>query len=198
MRSPLFLAVPALFLSGCGSTTSGSPQDASTKTDTGSKSSASKADAKSGKDAGSKADAGPDCGTPPPVVCTRGGTLECTASGWVCVGGGCSDGAPNCYGSDLSMCCAEDPSGSATCSDGVWMCGSVPAPGCSGTSCTHPAVDAGADAANTTADAGPACGARVDGGSEQMGHCASGKCCNGGAVGTFYCYGGDGGCPEVP
>ncbi len=53
----------------------------------------------------------------------------------------CTGTAPLCFGSDTSVCCGNDPSGSAVCSGGAWKCGSAPAPGCDGTSCL--AQDAG-------------------------------------------------------
>jgi hypothetical protein len=49
--------------------------------------------------------------------------------------GGCVGTAPACFGTELQSCCAEDPSGVATCEGIYWMCGSVGAPGCSGESC---------------------------------------------------------------
>jgi hypothetical protein len=58
--------------------------------------------------------------------------------------GGCSGTAPNCFGGDITMCCGQDPSGTAQCVDGVWKCGSADAPGCNGTSCLAP-QDAGTD-----------------------------------------------------
>jgi hypothetical protein len=47
----------------------------------------------------------------------------------------CTGTRPNCFGNDSNLCCGNDPSGPATCSNGAWMCGSAPAPGCDGTSC---------------------------------------------------------------
>jgi hypothetical protein len=47
----------------------------------------------------------------------------------------CSGTRPNCFGSNSSLCCGNDPSGQASCNGGAWMCGAVPAPGCNGTSC---------------------------------------------------------------
>jgi hypothetical protein len=52
--------------------------------------------------------------------------------------GGCMGHAPVCFGYDITMCCAKDPGGFATCDNGAWMCGSDPAPGCDGTSCVSP------------------------------------------------------------
>jgi hypothetical protein len=44
-------------------------------------------------------------------------------------------GSPNrCFGNNTANCCALDPA-PATCVGGIWMCGSVPAPGCNGTAC---------------------------------------------------------------
>lgn len=50
----------------------------------------------------------------------------------------CEGNAPDCFGTlsgDLQQCCPEDPLGPATCENGAWMCGSVPAPGCNGQHC---------------------------------------------------------------
>jgi hypothetical protein len=55
--------------------------------------------------------------------------------------GGCVGTAPLCFGSDVQMCCGNDPAGSAVCQGGQWTCGGAPAPGCNGTSCL--AQDAG-------------------------------------------------------
>jgi hypothetical protein len=58
------------------------------------------------------------------------------------------------------------------------------------------AIDAAPDGAQFTCgksppDAGP--------GMQQFGTCAGlAKCCAGGIPGSYYCYAGDGGCPEVP
>ena len=57
----------------------------------------------------------------------------------------CSGTAPNCFGNNTSFCCGNDPSGPAVCNGGAWMCGSAPAPGCNGRSCSLP-QDAGTDA----------------------------------------------------
>lgn len=47
----------------------------------------------------------------------------------------CTGSAPLCFGNDATRCCGNDPAGSATCSNGQWLCGSAPAPGCNGVSC---------------------------------------------------------------
>ncbi len=58
--------------------------------------------------------------------------------------------------------------------------------------------DAGPDAMDGSRDAeGGRCGASSAG--EHDGSCGdAGQCCKGGAVGTFYCYFGNGSCPLVP
>jgi hypothetical protein len=58
--------------------------------------------------------------------------------------GGCVGTAPNCFGNDTSMCCGQDPAGTAQCVGGAWKCGSADAPGCNGTSCLAQ-QDAGSD-----------------------------------------------------
>jgi hypothetical protein len=52
-------------------------------------------------------------------------------------GGGCKGTAPSCYGDDLGSCCSQNPTGSATCENGEWMCGPAGAPGCNGASCVE-------------------------------------------------------------
>jgi hypothetical protein len=47
-------------------------------------------------------------------------------------GAACTGTAPLCFGANASVCCGRDPAGSAQCVSGAWMCGSAPAPGCSG------------------------------------------------------------------
>jgi hypothetical protein len=108
-------------------------------------------------------DSGTCTGTPP-VTCDgccgiKYPADQCVNGGWTCAprGGGaciqcdagvdaasgdassdsgtCTGAAPSCFGNNSSACCGQDPSGSAVCSGGAWMCGSVPAPGCNGTSC---------------------------------------------------------------
>jgi hypothetical protein len=57
---------------------------------------------------------------------------------------GCSGNAPSCFGYySSSTCCLPDPGPSATCQNGSWMCGSIPAPGCDGTRCLFPCATAG-------------------------------------------------------
>jgi hypothetical protein len=134
-----------------------------------SSSSSSSGTTQSGKDAGganSEAGAGADSGSHPACdavggvcqqVCAGSFTVQSTTScgdGYFCcvdnggelgdasTDGGCVGNAPNCFGSDTSMCCGQDPSGQAQCVGGAWKCGSADAPGCNGTSCLAP-QDAG-------------------------------------------------------
>jgi hypothetical protein len=80
-----------------------------------------------------------------PICCPPG--APCVAPGPFCdLGNGsctpgtdckaeCQGPAPNCFGNDLQGCCGRDPAGPATCSNGAWMCGDAPAPGCNGDKC---------------------------------------------------------------
>jgi hypothetical protein len=79
-------------------------------------------DAGSSMDGGSNADAG---------IRMDGGASDGGDAGH----GGCTGTPPNCFGSDVQACCGNDPSGTASCVGGAWLCGAVPAPGCNGTSC---------------------------------------------------------------
>jgi hypothetical protein len=89
------------------------------------------------------------------------GLATCVGNQWMCgsvgapgcsgmscngTGGGCIGNAPNCFGSDQQTCCGQDPSGVATCQNSRWMCGSAPAPGCTGTTCVL--GDAGGNGCN--------------------------------------------------
>ncbi len=108
---------------------------------------------------------------------------QCTATGWICVTPDCAGTAPFCRGDNSASCCQQDPGPEATCQNGSWTCGGYPPPGCNGVSCELAAQ----------------CGSAAPDGGERYGMCSgTDKCCGGGAVGTFYCYGGDGGCPPVP
>jgi len=42
----------------------------------------------------------------------------------------CMGSAPLCFGNDDTQCCGQDPSGSAVCVGGQWLCGMAAAPGC--------------------------------------------------------------------
>jgi hypothetical protein len=82
--------------------------------------------------------------------CGTAGAPGCNGMSCLGGGGGCIGTPPNCFGNDLTACCGQDPSGVATCQGGRWMCGSVAAPGCNGTSCFG--GDGGANGCS------PACG----------------------------------------
>jgi hypothetical protein len=91
---------------------------------------------------------------------------------------------PSCFGSDLQRCCANDPTGGATCNGEQWTCddGAVPAPGCNGQLCTD-----------------RPCNWLDDAGQGHMGTCAQGeRCCQANVPNRYYCYSGDDSCPLLP
>jgi hypothetical protein len=97
----------------------------------------------------------------------------------------CTGTPPLCFGNNSSLCCGNDPSGSAACLGGVWMCGSASAPGCNGTSCLQDTSD-GQTCAEYTSH-GPAYLPSCSG--VDAGGCSSGNVC----TATSACCGG-GGC----
>jgi hypothetical protein len=161
--SLFFVAVSqSLYVVACGSGNGGGPAnsndggvlDGSSGGDTGSSSGACEGTAPScfGDDLQSC------CGQDPsgPAVCKEtqwmcgpAGAPGCNGSSCIQPADGgsgqCIGAAPDCFGDDLQECCGQDPSGVATCIGAQWMCGSVGAPGCDGTSCLQP-IDASADA----------------------------------------------------
>jgi hypothetical protein len=202
MRSSVFFSlalVPAVFVAACGNS------GGTTSTDAGTTADAHSRDAhRAGHDAGHDAPPpSPDTGvfadsaTPPDSGKTPDSGHAPDAARDA---GSCKGTAPDCFGNDSTSCCGQDPEGVAKCVRGAWLCGAAAAPGCNGHSCIEPA-DSGHDAGHHV-DSGVACGTIVDGGagiSEVSGSCpGTQQCCSGGAVDSFYCYAGDGGCPEVP
>jgi hypothetical protein len=75
------------------------------------------------------------CGTAAAPGCDGTPCASLTDSGSGDSAGGCSGPTPSCFGNDLQTCCGNEPSGIAMCVGSAWLCGTVAAPGCDGTTC---------------------------------------------------------------